>query len=36
MIIERIRVDGQRLIYDHEIAGPGEKHDQSEIVFELS
>jgi hypothetical protein len=36
MVIERIRVDGQRLIYDHEITGPGEKHDQREIVFKLS
>jgi hypothetical protein len=36
MVIERIRVDGQRLIYDHEITGPGEKHYQREIVFELS
>jgi hypothetical protein len=36
MIIERIRVDGQRLIYDHEVTGPGDKRDERETVFELT
>jgi hypothetical protein len=35
-IIERIRAEGKRLIYRHEISGPGDKHDEREIVFELS
>jgi hypothetical protein len=35
MVIERIRVDGQRLIYKHEVAGPGEKRDEREIIFDL-
>jgi hypothetical protein len=35
-VIERIRVDGQHLMYKHEITGPGEKHDEREITFELS
>jgi hypothetical protein len=34
-VIERIRVDGQRLIYKHEISGPGEKHAEREIIFDL-
>jgi len=34
-VSERIRVDGQRLIYKHEITGPGEKRDEREIVFDL-
>jgi hypothetical protein len=35
-VIERIHVDGQRLIYKHEITGPGEKHDEREIIFDIS
>jgi len=35
MVIERIRVDGQRLIYKHEISGPGDKRDEREVTFEL-
>jgi hypothetical protein len=27
-VIERIRVDGQRLIYKHEVTGPGEQRDE--------
>jgi hypothetical protein len=34
--VERIRVEGQRLIYKHEISGPGDKHDEREVVFNLS
>jgi hypothetical protein len=34
-VIERIRVDGRRLIYKHEVTGPGEKRDEREIVFEV-
>src|ERR1051326_599857 len=33
MVIERIRIDGQRLIYKHEISGPGGKRDEREIAF---
>ena len=35
MVIERIRVDGQHLIYKHEVTGPGDKRDEREIVFEI-
>jgi hypothetical protein len=34
-VIERIRLDGQRLIYKHEVTGPGDKRDEREVVFEL-
>jgi hypothetical protein len=35
-VIERIRIDGQRLIYKHEVTGPGEKgNEREEIVFDL-
>ena len=34
-IIERIRVEGSRLIYKHEITGPGDKRDQREITFDI-
>jgi hypothetical protein len=33
-VIERVRVDGQRLIYRHEIIGPGDKRDEREIIFD--
>ena len=33
--VERIRIDGQRLIYKHEVTGPGGKHDERETNFEL-
>jgi hypothetical protein len=36
MVIERIRVDSQRLIYKHEITGPGDRRDEREIVFDLA
>ncbi len=36
MVIERIRVDGQRLIYKHEIEGPGGKREEREITFDLA
>jgi hypothetical protein len=35
-VIERVREDGQRLIYKHEVTGPGEKRDEREIVFDLA
>src|SRR5690348_2891319 len=35
MVIERIRVEGQHLIYKHEVTGPGDKHDEREITFDL-
>ena len=34
-IVERIRIDGDRLIYNHEVTGPGDKHDEREIRFEI-
>ena len=36
MIIERIRIHDQHLIYKHEVTGPGEKRDEREIVFDLA
>ncbi len=36
MVIERIRVDGQRLIYKHEVRGPGGKREEREITFDLA
>ena len=35
MVAERLAVDGKRLIYKHEVTGPGNKHDERESVFEL-
>lgn len=35
-VVERVRVDGTQLIYKHEITGPGGKHDEREIAFEIS
>jgi hypothetical protein len=35
-VVERIRVDRTQLIYKHEITGPGDKHDEREIAFEVS
>jgi hypothetical protein len=35
MVIERIRLDGQRLIYKHEVSGPGGKREEQEITFDL-
>ncbi len=35
MVIERIRVDGQRLTYKHEIEGPGGKCEEREITFDI-
>jgi len=34
-VTERIRVEDDRLIYKHEITGPGKKHDEREINFEI-
>src|SRR5262245_40319348 len=36
MIIERIRVENKQLVYKHEITGPGDKHDEREIIFDLA
>ena len=33
--VERIRVDGRRLIYKHEITGPSDKRDEREVVFNI-
>lgn len=33
-VTERVRVQENRLIYKHEIRGPGEQHDEREINFE--
>jgi hypothetical protein len=35
MTIDRSRVDGQRLLYKHEVTGPGDKRDEREVVFDL-
>jgi hypothetical protein len=35
-IVERLRVDGEHLIYKHEVTGPGGRHDEREIAFEIS
>ena len=35
-VAERVRVDGMHLIYKHEITGPGGKHDEREITFDLT
>jgi hypothetical protein len=35
-VVERVRVDGTHLIYKHEITGPGAKHDERQITFELT
>jgi hypothetical protein len=35
-VVERTRIDGKHLIYKHEITGPGERHDEREVVFEIS
>ena len=34
-VIERIRVEGKHLVYKHEITGPGDKHDEREITFDI-
>jgi hypothetical protein len=35
-IVERLRVEGERVIYNHEVTGPGGKRDEREITFEIS
>jgi len=35
-IIERIHIQDEHLIYEHEITGPRGKRDEREIVFDLS
>ena len=35
MVTEHIRIHDQQLIYKHEITGPGEKHDEREISFDI-
>jgi hypothetical protein len=34
-VVERTRLEGNRLIYRHEVTGPGDKRDEREIVFDL-
>jgi hypothetical protein len=33
--VERIRIESNRLVYRHEVAGPGDKHDEREVVFDI-
>jgi len=35
-IIERIRIEGEHLFYTHEITGPGHKHDERDVMFDLT
>ena len=35
IVIERIRIDGRQLIYKHEVTGPGPKHHESDVTFEI-
>ena len=35
-IVERIRIQDERLVYGHEITGPEGKREQREIIFDLS
>ena len=34
-IVERLRVDGERVIYKHEVTGPAGKYDEREITFDI-
>jgi hypothetical protein len=34
-VVERIRIEGGRLVYKHEVLGPGDKHDEREVVFNI-
>jgi hypothetical protein len=36
IVMERILLDGDHLIYKHEVTGPGEKRDEREVVFDLT
>jgi len=35
-VVERIRLEGSRLIYKHEITGPGGKRDEREVIFDVA
>jgi hypothetical protein len=35
-VFERVRIEGPRLIYKHEVAGPGGKQDTREVMFDIS
>jgi hypothetical protein len=35
-VIERIRIQGERLIYKCQVRGPGDKRDEREVVFDLA
>ena len=35
-IVERIRIQDERLVYGHEITGPQGKREQREIIFDIS
>ena len=35
-IVESLRIEEERVIYKHEVTGPGGKHDEREIAFEIS
>jgi hypothetical protein len=34
-IVERICVDGSRLLYKHEVTSPGNKRDEREVSFDI-
>src|SRR5262245_53162551 len=34
-VVERIRFEGQHLIYKHEITGPGGKREKREVTFDV-
>ncbi len=35
-IVERIRAEGGRLIYKHDVRGPGGKRDEREVTFDIA
>ena len=34
-VVERIRIEGGRLVYKHEVLGPDGKCDEREVVFNI-
>jgi hypothetical protein len=34
-IVESLRVESERVIYKHEVTGPGGQHDEREVTFEV-
>jgi len=35
VVVERFRVEGQRLVYKHEVSGPRGKRDARDVTFDL-